>query len=252
MRSEKSAPYRTCGLLPTYNNPLTIRRMVEEVRQHLPDIILVDDGSSSPAQELCAALASEGLVTLVRLERNQGKGAAVVAGLAQAQEMGFTHAFQIDADGQHDVSAMSQFLEASRKNPEGLVLGYPLYRGAQPRSRRWARRLTGFWVGVELGDRSLVTDAMIGFRVYPIVSTLAARPKSCRMDFDIEIIVRMVRAGIAVVNLRVGVTYPDKESGGISHFRPLMDNLSFCGMHTRLCMSGIFGWVVRCLTGRPT
>jgi len=250
MKGEKKTPYRACGLLPTYNNPLTLRRMVDEVRQHLSHIILVDDGSSGLAQELCTALASEGLVTLVRLERNQGKGVAVVAGLVRAQELDFTHAFQVDADGQHDVTAMHQFLKASRQQPECLVLGHPIYRGRQPRSRRWARRLTNFWVGVELGDCSLVTDAMIGFRVYPITSTLASRPKTRRMDFDIEIIVRMVRAGISVLNLPVGVTYPDKESGGVSHFRPVMDNLSFCWMHTRLCMAGLFGWVSRCLTGK--
>ncbi len=41
-------------------------------------------------------------LTLMRLPVNGGKGAAVMAGLRAARKAGYTHALQIDADGQHD------------------------------------------------------------------------------------------------------------------------------------------------------
>jgi len=70
------------------------------------------------------------------------------------------------------------------------------------------------------------------------------------MDFDIEIVVRMARAGVPVVNLPVGVRYPPAEAGGVSHFRPVADNLRFCWLHTRLCVGGTLGWIRRAVGGR--
>lgn len=243
------AAHRTCALIPTYENPDTVRDVVLAVAEHLPQIILVDDGSSAAGRDACAALAAEDLVTLLRLERNQGKGAAVMSGMALAHELGFTHAFQIDGDSQHDIAAMPGFLSASRERPRDLVLGYPVYDDTVPRSRKVGRQLTTFWVGVELGSKTMVTDAMIGFRVYPVLAALASGTKARRMDFDVEILVRMVRLGLGVVNLPVSVRYLAADAGGVSHFRPFMDNLRLSVMHTRLCTSGSLAWVSRRLWG---
>ena len=44
-------------------------------------------------------------------------------GFKEAIRLGFTHAIQIDADGQHDFNDIPKFLEASRLNPEAMILG---------------------------------------------------------------------------------------------------------------------------------
>ena len=243
------AAHRTCALIPTYENPDTVREVVLAVAEHLPNIVLVDDGSSAAGRDACAALAAEGLVTLLRLERNKGKGAAVMSGMALAHELGFTHAFQIDGDSQHDIAAMPDFLSASRERPGDLVLGYPVYDHTVPRARRLGRQLTNFWVGVEVGSKTQVTDAMIGFRIYPVLASLACGSRAQRMDFDMEIIVRMVRMGLGVVNLPVAVRYLGAGEGGVSHFRPFMDNLRLSVTHTRLCVSGSLRWLSRRLWG---
>jgi glycosyltransferase involved in cell wall biosynthesis len=49
----------------------------------------------------CAGRARH--VHLVRLTLNQGKGGAVMTGLREAARLGFSHALQVDADGQHDL-----------------------------------------------------------------------------------------------------------------------------------------------------
>jgi len=109
--------------------------------------------------------------------------------------------------------------------------------------------VTNFWVALELGSRTRVRDAMVGFRVYPVTAALAADARGDRMDFDIEIAVRMARAGVPVVNLPVGVRYLSADEGGVSHFRMLRDNLAFCALHTRLCVGGTWGWLRRRLGG---
>ncbi len=241
---------RLCALIPTYDNPRTVRATVAAVGRQLPDVLLVDDGSGAEGREACAALAAEGLATLVRRPRNGGKGAAVKTGFSAAAERGFTHVFQIDADGQHDLECIPAFVEAARQQPHALVAGYPVYAGSPPRSRLVARGITRFWVAVETGARERIRDAMIGFRVYPLAAALATRTRGDHMDFDIEIAVRMARAGAPVVNLPVGVRYLSAAEGGVSHFKMFADNLRFFGMHSRLCTSGALGWARRALLGR--
>ncbi len=237
------ADLRVCALIPTYDNPRTIRAVVAAVARHVPDVLVVDDGSAVAGREACAALADEGLVELVRLDENSGKGVACLRGFERARELGFTHAFQVDADGQHDIDAMPRFLEIARRQPGAAVLGSPVYDDDAPRVRRVARHITSFWVGLEVGDFSAIADAMVGFRIYPVDATLACRPCSRRMDFDVEIAVLLFRAGVPIVNEPVAVRYLADHEGGISHFRPVVDNMRMCVLHTRLCIAGSFGWL---------
>ena len=117
-----------------------------------------------------------------------------------------------------------------------------------PRVRRSARAITDFWVGVEVG-KGVIRDAMIGFRVYPLAAVAKLPRIGDRMDFDIEIAVRLVLAGTPTVNLPIAVRYLPAAEGGVSHFRPFRDNLRFCWLHSRLCTAASFRFVFRLLTG---
>jgi polyprenyl-phospho-N-acetylgalactosaminyl synthase len=239
--------FRPCVLIPTYDNPDTIERVVVAARAHLEDVIVVDDGSGPEGRAACAALASKGLARVVHREKNGGKGAAVKTGLETAHEAGFTHAFQIDGDGQHDLGAMPTFLEAAAASPGACILGFPVYGESVPAIRLRARKITKFWVDLEVGGRGVVEDAMVGFRVYPVESIRAIRVKSDRMDFDVEIAVRIAWSGIPIRNLPVGVRYLTAEEGGRSHFQPLRDNLRLGLLHSRLCTEGSMRAVFRVL-----
>src|SRR5690606_34082484 len=179
--------------------------------------------------------------------KNGGKGAAVKTGLEAAHEAGFTHAFQIDADGQHDLGAMPAFLEEAAAAPGACILGFPVYGESVPALRLRARKITKFWVDLEVGGRGVVEDAMVGFRVYPIESIRAIHVKSDRMDFDVEIAVRIAWSGIPIRNLPVGVRYLTAEEGGRSHFQPVRDNLRLGLLHSRLCTEASMRFFFRLL-----
>jgi hypothetical protein len=59
------------------------------------------------------------------------------------------------------------------------------------------------------------------------------------MAFDIEIAVRLVWAGVPIVNVPTGVRYLAREAGGTSHFRPVRDNVAITLLHTRLLFSSV-------------
>ena len=227
------APFRPCALVPTYDNPLTIRRVVERIRAFLPEVVVVDDGSAEPGREAVAALGREGLAHVHRRERNGGKGAAVKTGFEVAQRLGFTHALQVDADGQHCLEDLPRFLEAGRARPQALVLGAPIFDASAPKGRLRARQITCFWTNLETGGK-VIEDPMCGFRLYPVEPALACGASGERMDFDPEIAVRLVWMGLPVVNLPTRVHYVRREEGGVSHFQMFWDNLRISWMHTRL------------------
>lgn len=243
---------KVCVVIPTYENAATLERVVHEVRAYVPDVIVVDDGSGPEARAAAERLGGAGLARVVMRERNGGKGAAVKTGLAEADRLGFTHAVQIDADGQHDVADIPRLLEVSRAEPRALVLGQPLFDASAPRSRRIARQVSVFWCAVETMS-SRVGDPLCGFRVYPVAAALAVGARGDAMDFDPEVAVRLVWAGHPVRHVTTRVRYLAGDEGGVSHYRVVKDTLLISWMHTRLCTLGILlvlAWPLRLIEAR--
>ena len=238
-----SGASRTCALIPTFNNPLTVAGVVTEVRRHLDDVLVVDDGSHDEGRRVLDAIGAQGLARVIRRDRNGGKGAAVKTGLRAAQELGFSHALQIDADGQHDTRDIPKFLARAAEKPQAAVLGHPVWDETMPPGRRAAHALTNFMVFVQTGGRNIV-DPQCGFRVYPVEPALAVAARGERMDFDVEIAVRLYWAGVPIVNVPTGVRYLPRDAGGTSHFRPVRDNVALTLMHTRLLFAS-FLWRLR-------
>jgi glycosyltransferase involved in cell wall biosynthesis len=233
--------FKPCVVIPVYNHEHAIGAVVQAVAAHGVPCILVDDGSS----EACArvldqiATASE-RVTLVRHAVNQGKGAAVLTGFRHAAEAGYTHALQIDADGQHCAADIPRFLEQAAARPRALIVGYPVYDETVPALRFYARYLTHVWVWINTLSLK-IKDSMCGFRVYPLppVMALAQRRKiGTRMNFDTDVLVRLCWDGLDIVNVPTRVGYP---ADGVSHFRMWRDNLLITRMHTTL----FFGMLLR-------
>jgi glycosyltransferase involved in cell wall biosynthesis len=230
---------RVCAVIPTFDNPITIAKVVDDVRQHVADVLVVDDGSGEEGRRAIDELARRGLARVIRRETNGGKGAAVKTGLRAARELGFSHALQIDADGQHDPADIPVFLARAAAQPAAAVLGHPVFDASTPRGRRAAHGLTNFWTRVETGGAAIV-DPQCGFRVYPLARAIEAAPKGDHMDFDIEIAVRLAWAGTAIVNVPTRVRYLPRAVGGVSHFRPVRDNLGITWMHIRLVIASLW------------
>ncbi|MEZ8153498.1 glycosyltransferase [Vibrio splendidus] len=229
----KESSYNACFLIPCFNHGATMPAVVSSLHHFELPIIIVDDGSESATKQLLAPLTDSPSVTLVTLEQNQGKGDAVKAGIKRAQELGFSHAIQIDADGQHDLEALPALIQASQDKPQRLISGQPVYDESVPKARLYGRYATHVWVWIETLSLS-IKDSMCGFRAYPINPTQAVLSKydvGSRMDFDIEILVRLYWEGCDIDFVETRVIYPEN---GISHFDALWDNVKISWMHTRL------------------
>lgn len=225
---------KTCAIVPVYRHGKTLAGVVEGLSRAGLPVIVVDDGNDAKTKDdIRLARERLGFADLVVLPENRGKGGAVCAGFLRAAELGFTHAFQIDADGQHDMEPIARFLEESRKAPDLLVCGYPVFDESVPSSRKNGRKVTNFWVAAETLSADL-KDSMCGFRLYPLAPTCRVVRKwrhGQRMTFDIEILIRLYWRGVPTRFLPIKVRYPE---GGISNFRMVRDNIEISLMHARL------------------
>jgi glycosyltransferase involved in cell wall biosynthesis len=233
---------KPCIVIPVYNHEAAIPHVLAKLRGFAIPTFLVNDGSSA----LCLRILTEcterepDWLTLINRPENGGKGAAILDGFKAAQILGFTHAIQVDADGQHDVNDIPAFLEVGRQQPEALVLGQPLFDETAPKSRVYGRRIANLWVWINTLS-SAVADSMCGFRLYPLaaVEKLSKSTDIARgMDFDIDILVRLYWQGLDVVNMPTAVQYP---YDGVSHFKMWQDNMRISIAHAKL----FFGMLMR-------
>ncbi|MEW6707110.1 MAG: glycosyltransferase family 2 protein [Pseudomonadota bacterium] len=226
-------------LIPSYNTGPKVYETVREARAHWNPVWVVVDGSSDGTADGLQRMAEAdpGLRVWV-LPRNQGKGAAVLHGLRQAQAEGFTHALTMDSDGQHPAALIPAFMQASLQRPETMVLGRPVFDASAPLLRVRGRRVSNWWTNLETLGAG-VADSLYGFRVYPVAELIAVmqrQPWMRRFDFDTEAVVRLAWRGVKPVNLDAPVKYLKPEEGGVSHFRYGRDNVLLTWMHTRLML----------------
>ena len=230
-----------CIIIPNYNHTIKLAELIAKLAAFELPVIMINDGSSEAASKIFFELTEKfSYLTLIEHQVNQGKGGAVQTGLKAAKEQGYSHALQVDADGQHDLNDVEKLLTESKKHPASLISGKPIYDESVPKHRYYARNITHFWVWIETLSFS-IKDTMCGYRVYPLTSTvklIKEQRLGLRMDFDIEIMVRLYWRNVDIRFLPTAVEYPEH---GISHFRALEDNLRISWMHTRL----VFGMLLR-------
>lgn len=225
-----------CAIVPVYNHGEVLPAVLAALQAQGLPVIVVDDGSDPATRTVIDTQAERDGLEVVTLSPNQGKGAAVLAGITRANDTGYSHALQVDADGQHDLEAVPSLLALAREQPDALISGCPQYDHSVPWVRFYGRYLTHGLVWLEALSRSL-RDSMCGFRVYPVAPTLrlARRVRiGRRMDFDTDIMVRLYRAGTPSIFLPIRVRYPE---AGRSHFRMVRDNARMAWLHLRLLVT---------------
>lgn len=232
--------FRLCILIPIYNHHHAIVDVIDQLRIYQLPVLLVDDGSSAHCKKILNALSeAEPLITLLSFDENRGKGVVVCEGFKYADHLGYTHALQLDSDGQHDVADVPHFLASAQAQPDAVVAGVRKYSD-MPSARRYGRCFTDLWVWVHTLSTK-IKDSMCGFRLYPLKETIALLDNSlvgARMDFDTEILVKLYWAQIPIEQIETHVVYSDTI---VSHFDLLRDNIRITLMHIRL----FFGMLIR-------
>jgi glycosyltransferase involved in cell wall biosynthesis len=224
-------------LIPSYNPGTRVYATVQAALASWNPVWVMIDGSTddSPAR-LAALAAEESGLEVIGLDKNRGKGAAVLAGLERAAAAGYTHALTMDSDGQHPAQLIGEFMSLSQAHPAAMVLGCPVFDASAPSLRVKGRRISNGWVNLETLWAG-IGDSLFGFRVYPIAPLIAVMRRQRwmrRFDFDAEAVVRLCWRGVPPINVAAPVRYFLADEGGVSHFNYWRDNALLTWMHARL------------------
>jgi glycosyltransferase involved in cell wall biosynthesis len=234
---------KVCVIIPVYNHEQAIAEVLRQLKPFGLQCFLINDGSSAVCTAVLAELALQESTWITYIQRpvNGGKGAAIIDGFHAAVAQGFSHAIQVDADGQHDLQDIQRFLAASQAEPNKMILGKPVFDESVPKSRLYGRKITNFWITVNTLSTA-IGDGMCGFRCYPLAAIERMNGMDTigkRMDFDIDIVVRLYWQGVDAVNIETRVKYP---VDGVSHFKVLGDNVMISKKHAQLFFASILRW----------
>ena len=217
--------YKTCIVIPVYNNPETIEEVVYAALKTKSTVIVVDDGSEP---SVMLNIDEDASLYLLRHSPNKGKGEAILTGGQKAKELGFTSFFVVDGDGQHYPHEIENFI--GKELDQCIVIGCRKFGENVPGSSKFGRKFSNFWIWTETGLH--LDDTQSGFRSYP-VSVLDLPLEMRRYDFEIEILVRHVWNGGCIEEVEIEVYYPKPEER-VSHFDALTDNVRLSKLHSRL------------------
>ena len=210
---------RYAVVIPARNESATIADVAARAAAVAATVIVVDDGSTDGTHERLAGLP----VTLLRNERNLGKGASLWRGMQHALALGADGVVTLDGDGQHAPEDVPRLVRVARLHPDDLVVGARLVgREAAPSARRRANRVADFFIGWAAGQP--LDDSQSGFRVYPasLLRRLDVKHGPTRgFVFESEALIAAGRLGVRCRSVAIASVYP--QNARPSHFRPVAD-----------------------------
>lgn len=208
-------------VIPAFNESRTIRRVVEQALSYCPNVIVVDDGSSDGTADHLKDLP----ITLIRNEKNMGKGFSLLVGFSRALEKPIEAVITIDADGQHNPSDIDRLIRAAQQYSEHFIIGARL-RNQQfsPRYRLRANQVADFFIS--LAGRAWIKDTQSGFRLYPasFLKKIKFEPqKNGRFVLESKTVIEASNFGYPISMLPIDAKYPSDARK--SHYKSISDTV---------------------------
>jgi len=203
-------------VVPCLNEAVAIRSLVTEIRDFLPHVLVIDDGSA----DCTAAEAVWAGAKVLTHTSPRGKGAALQSGFAAALDQGFEWALAMDGDGQHAPSDIPRFVTRLESNPTAMRIGD---RMQSPILMPFVRRMVNRWMSQRLGNYCgrYLPDSQCGFRLINLDVWRRFRFSAQHFEIESELIVRFLKAGLQIDFVPVQCRYASEHS----KIRPLRDTL---------------------------
>ena len=229
---------------PFFNEARTLPILLERaVAAPLPsgmdrEMVLVDDGSTDGSADAAAEVAARhpGLVKLITLPRNRGKGAAMRAGLAAAKG----HVILVqDADLEWDPADYVRLLAPYADPAVNVVFGSRLLgNDARCIYRHYylGGRLLSLWTNLLFGSH--ITDEPTGLKSFRRSLLEGMRLTADGFDFDPELVARLLQSGQTIHE--VPVHYEPRTFAQGKKVRP-KDGLRALWVLLRIRMQGLRG-----------
>lgn len=195
-------------IIPSFNEARTVTKLIGKVKQARlkqvsKEIIVVDDGSTDATQKKLRRIRG---IKEVRLAKNQGKGAAVRAGLKHA--LGDYVLIQ-DADLEYDPEDINQLLAPVLAGKAEVVYG-SRFLGPHKNMLFWhmvGNKILSLTTNI-LFDTTL-SDMEVGYKLLPMKLIKTLGLKENRFGFEPEVTAKILKQGKRIYE--VPISYAGRE-----------------------------------------
>jgi len=206
---KNSRPF-TLVIIPAFNEGLRIASVIKGVKGHCPlaEVLVIDDGSKDETR----LKAMESGARVVSHPYNLGYGAALQTGYKYALEKEVDELVQIDGDGQHDPSFVTDLLTVIREENADITigsrfLGAPKIESGQKAYQAPFLRKLGmslFGVIASLLIQQKVTDPTSGYQAMnrKVLQWMSSDKFPCDYP-DADVIIMLHRAGFRIQEIPV-------------------------------------------------
>jgi glycosyltransferase involved in cell wall biosynthesis len=209
-----------CALIAAFNEEQHVATVVRGSAPHVSEVVVVDDGST----DATAARAGDAGATVLRHDRNQGKGIAIRTGLAYVLSRAYTHVLLLDADLQHDPAEIPKLLDRISYGSGDFVLGEREFaRESMPAARFHSNVIGSRILTAFIG--ATVADSQSGFRVIRTELLRHVALTARGYEIETEMLIKLVRAGATLERVTVRRL---QYTGAQSKIRPFRDTFRTC------------------------
>lgn len=220
------------ALIPAYEPSLLLPILARQLHENGVAVIIVDDGSGAGFDDVFVAAAR--YATVLKHDKNRGKGAALKTGLAYIRGHFSLDScvVTLDSDGQHNVSDALMCAVQAARHPDSLILGCRDFDSdTVPFLSRLQNRVTRFLFFLASGHS--IADTQSGLRAFSqdLIPMLLKIPGE-RYDYEMNVLLACARKKVPVEERSIQTIFYQHNAG--SHFRVLKDSLRI--------YAGILGW----------
>ncbi len=205
------------ALIPAYNAEKTISQVISDLLalKSKPDkITVVDDGSTDKTAEKCRAFD----VHLIRNVSNKGKGNALKRGFrAILENYDSDYILCLDADLQHPVASIPDFLEKAENNHSKFIIGSrDRSIKLMPYPRIFSNALTSFILSHLIGQT--IKDSQCGYRLIhkDVIKNMEFSEDG--YQFESEMILKTARRNVTIDSVSIPTIY-NTEKSHIGHIK---------------------------------
>jgi glycosyltransferase involved in cell wall biosynthesis len=223
---------RLTVVMPCYNERATLRKALDRllaVAMPLPtEVLVVDDGSTDGCIETIKDLVEDGAVRLIQQPVNQGKGAALQRGFAEARGDLLTI---LDADLEYDPQDLPGLVEPVLHGETHVVYGARSYGGHAAYSFWFVVGNKGVTLWNNLLFNSYLSDLETCYKLMPLTLWRSLQLRSSGFEIEPEITGKLLKRGLRIYEVPISYAARSREEGKKLTWR---DGLRAVGTLTRI------------------
>ncbi len=205
------------AVIPAYLEEKHIADVVRRTLRQLPNVVVVDDGSTDRTAEQARSAGADVIVH----EQNRGKGESIKTGFHYWLEHGSAYVVILDGDGQHLPEEINRFLAAAASGAQ-LLIGTrmnDLHR--MPLVRRIVNRYMSRKISRICGQD--IPDTQCGFRMLNAAVIPHLLEGTDRFEYETEMLIKVSRKAFRIESVPISTVYSDE----VSSIHPMRDTIRF-------------------------